>query len=108
MTGPKPAERMMLELIAYHDPIDCGQLRNFVGERLNGEFDNERYRTARENLKELDLIVQPGVGHEYLHITEEGWSHLGGETPRYEGDTDFVNAPHCPICDTDEMVEASW
>ncbi len=98
----------MLEIIAYHDPIDYHRLRRLVGERLNGQYSTERHREALENLKELDMVIKPGMSHEYLHITDIGWSHLGGDTPRHADNIETQEAPVCPVCATDDLVETDW
>ncbi len=105
---PESAEQAMLETVAFFDPIDYHSLRKRVAERLSGEYDTERHRAALENLKELDMVRRGGIGHEYVHITDEGWSHIGGETERHEIDVDEVDAIECPVCRADELVEAGW
>ena len=106
--GPeKSAERVMLELVAFHDPIDYHRLRRLVGEQLN-EYSSERHREALQNLQELELICRPRMAHEYIHISEQGWEHLGGDTPRYGPDTSTQSSPTCEICATDQSVEKSW
>lgn len=107
MAPEKSAERVMLETVAYHDPIDYHRLRRLVGNQLS-EYSTERHREALQNLQELELICRPGMAHEYIHITEEGWKNLGGDTPRYEPATSRQSSPTCEICATDESVEANW
>lgn len=107
MDSAKSAERVMLETIAYHDPIDYHRLRRLVGENLN-EYSSERHRVALQNLQELELIRRPGMAHEYVHISEEGWQHLGGNTPRHEPGTQTQGSPTCWVCATDEYIERSW
>ncbi len=101
-------ERVMIETVAYHDPIDYHRLKRLVGDHLDCEYDSERHREALENLKELNMVEQPGMAHEYIHITSEGWSHLGGETSRYNSDVSMVDAPVCSVCKTDALVESRW
>ena len=72
------------------------------------EYSNERHREALQNLQELELICRPGLAHEYVHITEEGWENLGGEMPRYGSDVSPQSSPTCKICATDEALEANW
>lgn len=98
----------MIETIAYHDPIDYHRLKRVVGERLSGEYDTERHRDALRNLEELNMVEQPGMAHEYIHITSEGWNHLGGETPRHEEDIQVIDAPVCPVCEADELAKNRW
>lgn len=105
---PKSAERVMLELVAYHDPVDYHKLKRLVDERLACEYNTETHRTALETLKELNFVEQPGLAHEYVHITEQGWSHLGGENPRHSDDIETQDAPVCEVCATDELVESGW
>jgi len=78
---PKPVERVMLETVAFHDPIDYHRLRRLAGERLHGEYSSSRHREALENLQELDLVERGGIGHEYVHLSDAGWSHLGERQP---------------------------
>ncbi|WP_336134222.1 hypothetical protein [Natronomonas amylolytica] len=94
----------MLQTVAYYDPVDYHMLKHLVKERIDGVYDAERHRTALTNLKELNMVKQPGMAHEYIHITEQGWSHLGGKTPRHGVDVEAQNAVVCPVCATDEMV----
>lgn len=104
---PRSIERVTLDLVAYHDPIDYFRLRRLVREEVGG-LGSEEFRTALSNLKDLGMIEQPGISHEYLHITDTGWEHLGGETPRHGADIDEQDAPVCPVCATDEVAEARW
>jgi|AntRauMinimDraft_4_1070384.scaffolds.fasta_scaffold00314_16 hypothetical protein len=104
---PKPVERVMLETVAFHDPIDYHRLRRLVGERLHGEYSSSRHREALENLQELDLVERGGIGHEYVHLSDAGWSHLGGETTRHGDDAESVDGPVCDVCETDALAEAS-
>ena len=106
--SPESAERVMLEIVAYRDPIDYHALRSAVGERLNGEYSSERHRTALDNLKELGLVCRGGLGHEYVHLTDEGWGHLGGETPRHHMDVDEVEATECAVCAADDLATDRW
>lgn len=98
----------MLELVAYHDPVDYHKLKRLVDERLDCEYDSEMHRTVLKNLKELNLIEQPGMAHEYVHVTERGWSHLGGKTPRHSSNVETQDAAVCEVCATDELVETDW
>jgi len=107
MAPKKSAERVMLELVAFYDPIDYHSLRRLVGEQLN-EYSGERHREALQNLQELELICRPGMAHEYIHISDQGWEHLGGDTPRHGPNTSTQNSPTCDICATDQSVEAGW
>lgn len=104
---PQSAERVMLEVVAHYDPVDYHKLKRLVGERLDGEYDTEKHRSVLKNLKELHLIERPRI-HEYIHITEQGWSHLGGKTPRYAADIETQDAAVCEVCATDELAESSW
>ena len=106
--SPETAEQTMLRVIAWYDPIDYHSLRDRVAERLNGEYDTERHRRALENLKELNMVRRGGIGHEYVHLTSEGWRHLGGKTPRHEIDVDEVEATECPVCRADELATSGW
>jgi len=106
--APETAEQAMLEVVAYRDPVDYHSLRRIVGERLDGEYSKDRHRAALDNLKELNMVRRGGVGHEYVHITDEGWSHLGGETPRHDVDVDEVEATECPVCEADDLATSSW
>lgn len=105
---PESAEHALIRIVAYHDPVDYGKAKRLLRERLNGECSTDRYREALYNLIELGLIEKPGMAHEYIHITEEGWSHLGGETPRHDVEIDPATVPVCPVCEIDEQVEARW
>jgi len=105
---PETAEQAMLRLVAYHDPVDYHSLKQLVRERHCGEYDTERHRRALENLKELNMVRRGGIGHEFIHITDEGWSHLGGETPRHDVVVDEVDATECPVCAADELATESW
>lgn len=105
---PESAEQAMLRTVAWYDPIDFHSLRRRVGERLDGEYSKERHRAALDNLKELNMVERGGIGHEYIHITDEGWRHLGGKTERHEIDVDEVDATECPVCAADELAEESW
>ncbi|MBV0924747.1 hypothetical protein KTS45_11105 [Halomicroarcula limicola] len=107
MAPEKSAERVMLEVVAFHDPIDYHRLRRLVGERMS-KYSSERHREALQNLQKLDLVERPGMAHEYIHISEEGWEHLGGDIPRHKPNTATQSSPTCEICATDESVEASW
>lgn len=98
----------MLEVVAHYDPVDYHKLRRLVDERFDGVYDAERHRTALSSLNELSLIERGGISHEYIHITDEGWSHLGGETPRHDDDVGPVDAPVCDVCAEDELVESEW
>lgn len=98
----------MLETVAYHDPIVYHRLKRCVGERLNQEYSTERHREALDNLKELGFITRGGLGHEYVHISPEGWARLGGETPRHDPQVETQYHPNCEVCGTDEFVEANW
>jgi len=98
----------MLETVAFFDPIDYHRLRRLVGERLSGEYSTARHREALENLKELNMVCRGGAGHEYVHLTDQGWSHLGGETPRHDEEIESVDAPVCEVCATDELAESAW
>jgi len=98
----------MLDIVAHHDPIDYWSLKKRVGQRLNGEYTYERHRAALNALEELNLVSKPGMAHEYVHITQEGWEHLGGEQSRYAEDIEMIDAPVCPVCATDELVEQNW
>ena len=98
----------MLDIIAYHDPIDYHLLKTRVGERLDAPYSTERHREALQNLEDLGLICRGGTGHLSVHITEHGWSHLGGETPRYQEDTERVAGNVCDVCATDKLVESAW
>ena len=106
--SPDPAEQAMLDIVAHHDPIDYHSLKKRVGQRLNGGYTYERHRAALDNLEELNMISKPGIAHEYVHITPQGWAHLGGEQPRHPEDTEVIDAPVCPVCATDKMVEQNW
>jgi len=106
--SPETAEQAMLRLVAYHDPVDYHSLKSLVRERLCGEYDTERHRRALENLKELNMVRRGGIGHEYTHLTDGGWRHLGGKTPRHEIDVDEVEATECPVCRADELATSSW
>lgn len=97
----------MIETIAYYDPIDYHRLQRLVGERLDGEYDTERHRNALRNLKELNMIEKP-MTHEYVHITSEGWKHIGGETSRHQENINVGDAPVCPVCEADELAENRW
>ena len=105
---PESAEHALLEIVAYHDPVDFATAKRLLKERLDGECNADRYRKAKYNLIELNLIENPGMAHEYLHITDEGWEHLGGETSRHNVDIDPGTVPVCPVCETDKQVEAQW
>lgn len=105
---PETAEQAMLRIVAYRDPIDYHSLRRIVGERLSGEYSTERHRCALNNLKELDMVERGGIGHEYVHLTDEGWSHLSGETERHDVAVDDIEATECPVCAADELAEKSW
>ncbi|MFC7230561.1 hypothetical protein ACFQMM_02680 [Saliphagus sp. GCM10025308] len=98
----------MLKIVAHYDPVDYHKLKRLVDKRLDGEYDTERHRTVLKNLKELGMIEQPGIAHEYVHITERGWSHLGGKTPRHPTDVETREAAVCEVCATDELVESGW
>ena len=98
----------MLETVAHYDPVDYHKLKRLVGQCLDGEYDTERHHIVLKNLKELKMVEQPGIGHEYIHITQEGWEHLGGKTPRYDADVETQDAAVCEVCATDELVESSW
>jgi len=104
---PKPVERVMLETVAFFDPIDYHQLKRLVGERLNGEYNTARHREALSNLRQLNMIQTPGLSHEYVHVTNTGWSHLGGDAPARRR-IESVDAPVCPVCAEDELVESQW
>jgi|GEM_PF-2503435 hypothetical protein len=104
----KSIEHVMIETVAYYDPIDYHRLQRLVGERLNGEYSTARHRTALDNLANLDMIERGGVGHEYVHLTNKGWSHLGGETPRHDEEVESIDAPVCDVCAEDELVESGW
>ncbi|WP_178915585.1 hypothetical protein [Natronomonas gomsonensis] len=107
-SAPKPVERVMLEAVAYHDPIDYHQLRSVVGDRVSGGYSTDRHKGALDNLKELDMVERGGLAHEYVHITDSGWRHLGGETSRHDGDVESVDGLVCDVCATDEQVENPW
>ncbi|MFB1064171.1 hypothetical protein [Natrinema sp. H-ect4] len=104
----KSIEHVMIEIVAYHDPIDYHRLQRLVGERLDGEYDTERHRSALKNLKQLDMIAQPGLAHEFIHITSAGWKHIGGETSRHQEDIKVGDVPVCPVCEADELAENRW
>jgi hypothetical protein len=105
---PKPAEKIMLEVVAYYDPIDYHKLRQIVGERFDTDYGTKRHRAALKRLEELRMVEQPGKIHEYIHITEQGWSHLGGETPRHADAVEIKDAVDCPFCVTDQKIESNW
>lgn len=107
-SSPKSIERIMLEVIAYHDPIDYHRLRRLVGERVNGQYSVDRHQEALGNLQELNMVVRPGLAHEYIHITDVGWSDLGGETERREEVAESVDAAECSVCARDGLVESHW
>ena len=107
MAPEKSAECVMLEIIAFHDPIDYHRLRRLVGEQLD-EYSSERHREALQNLQEFGLICRPEMAHEYIHISKQGWEHLGGGTPRHGPNTSTQSSPTCDICATDQSVEADW
>lgn len=102
------AEQAMLRVVAYHDPIDYHRLERLVGDRLDGEYDTKRHRTALDNLKELGMVERGGLGHEYIHLTDKGWSHLGGETSRHHVAVDEVDDPECPVCRADDLATENW
>jgi hypothetical protein len=104
MTTPKPVEEIMLEVVAYHDPIDYHRLKTVVNDRVDHPYSVERHREALENLQELDMICRGGTGHLSIHISEYGWSHLGGENPRHQEDVETVSGNACDVCATDTLV----
>lgn len=106
--APETAEQAMLEVVAYRDPVDYHSLRRIVGERLDEEYSKERHRAALDNLKELNMVRRGGIGHEYVPLADEGWSHLGRETPRHEINVDEVEATECPFCRADELAIQTW
>ena len=99
-------EHIMLNFIVFFDPIDWWSLKRRVREEV-GDVETDTLRTALANLKELDLVAKPGMTHEYIHITEKGWAHVGGEMPRHENWPD-VTESGCQYCRADEIVEAGW
>ena len=108
MPPEKSLEREMLEIVAYHDPIDSGLVELKLEERVDGPVDRESFKAAEDNLKELDLVERPGMYHEYFHITDKGWRHLGGETTRYGREIDPGTVAVCPVCAADEIFESDW
>lgn len=68
----------MLRAVAHYHPIDFKRLKRVLAD-WRGDLDYETYRTARNNLVELDMIwTKPH--QEHLYLTPEGWDRLGGET----------------------------
>ena len=108
MPPERSIERDILEIIAYHDPIDWRLTLTKLRERVHGSVDKSTYRDAEANLTELGLIERPGMAHEFFHITDKGWKHLGGETPRRDRDINPGTVPICPVCEADDIVESSW
>ena len=45
-SAPRPAERVMLEVVAHYDPVDYHMLKRLVGERLDGEYNTEQHCTV--------------------------------------------------------------
>ena len=107
-SSPQSVEHVMLSVVAYHDPIDYHSLKRIVGERLVDPYSTELHREALQNLQELELVERAGLGHEYIHITSEGWSRLGGETPRYDSGVQRQDDHVCTVCATDEYAEPRW
>ncbi|MFD1646665.1 hypothetical protein [Haloarchaeobius litoreus] len=101
-------ELAMLRVVAWYDPIDSHRLKRLVRERVGGGYDSDRHREALSNLKELNMVDRGGLGHEYVHITNFGWQHLGGETSRHDEEIESVDAPVCDVCAEDELVENAW
>lgn len=64
--------------------------------------------TGATSTKFESFARQPGMTHEYIHITQKGWEHLAGKTPQYDADIKTEDTAVCEGCATDELVESSW
>ena len=95
MSSSRSLEREILEIIAYRDPVDYHMVKRLVKERI-GAVETDGFRAALENLQELELVRRE-LMHEYIHITNHGWEHLGGKTDRYESSVETEGAPVCQI-----------
>ncbi|WP_436931479.1 hypothetical protein [Halosimplex halobium] len=106
MAPDRSIEREILEIVAYFDPIDYHLLKRLTRDRV-GAVETEVIRGGLANLKELGLVRREKM-HEHIHITDQGWKHLGGETSRYDCSVEAGDTAVCPVCAVDEQVEENW
>lgn len=106
MAPDRSIEKDILEIVAYFDPIDYHSLKRLTRDRV-GAVETDMIREALANLKELGLVRREKM-HEYLHITDQGWEHLGGETSRHDCSVEIEDVAICRVCAVDERVEENW